>query len=1117
MTKRLVAAVAVLALLTAFTVPVFAQGSAESSVRGNLSGTVVDSSGALVTGAKVTITGATGNKSDNTNQEGQFLFPLLTPGFYSVKVEKGSFKTADVKGVEVVTGKTSNLRVGMVAGEQTDVVEVIGSAITVDPTSTTVAANLTDTFYNAVPVGRGVASLFYASPGVASGGGTGAANPSISGGTGLENNYVADGVSITDGGFGGIGVFSRVYGPLSTGINLSFVKEVQVKTGGFGAQEGKSTGGIVQIVTKSGSSAYHGSIGGYFAPQQFEAERKQPDDFGRFNLQGKTLHQANYDLDAEMSGYIPGFKNKLFFFGSFNPSFNRNYGQFAQFVAPADASSIQSLGNVDLNSNVYSYAGKLTFKVNDNHQFESSLFGDPTRTNTAPNGSYEISNHTGDDTLQYGTRNFVVRYNGAMTPSWLVNASWTWGHNGLKDTPAAPDVYSVTDLLQRNPDPTVPVRGTFFRQGLGYFENTTGNTYGLNLDTTKSFRFLGDHSLAVGYRFDRSHYDGTASRSGAFFPIPDTNQFGDAADVIYGDAPTAALVAGGNTNASFDLRNAAGLGCTVCPFLDVPALGGPTQVYVRMNRGTYAGNDFKTTSNYHTLFAQDAWSINKYVTINAGLRWEQQQVQGVTASYTFTDNWSPRLGIAVDPWGNRKTKIYANFGRYVEAMPLDIAIRSLSNEKDDILLAFAPVDDGLGNVLVAPDGQIQIATDPAHFITDPTGAHGGIPIPPFISAQSTTAFAPGTRSQYLDEYVVGFEHEFGNSGVIFTARYTDRRIKRIVEDMAALSPEAANSGLPQTYLIGNPSKTLDIFTNPQQFDFASALAGPGGTPTEDQSANGCGTPAAGFYAAATDSNGNPVTNAAGNNATCVVLGPYANGANPGDPVADGIADGFVNPVRVYKSMEFEVNKSFSKNWQLRANYRIAKLFGNYEGTFRNDNGQSDPNISSLFDFTQGDFNLLGAQFTPGVLNQDVRHLANGFVSYTFGNHYMKGLTMGTSVHFQTGIPINDLLAHPVYQNAGEIPSGGRGSLGRTQNWGQVDFHADYPIRLTERTKVRLAADLFNVTDMRTQLRVDQNEQRSLGVPNADFLKPTQGNAPALSVNPGFQRPFYARFGVKFEF
>ena len=125
-----------------------------------------------------------------------------------------------------------------------------------------------------------------------------------------------------------------------------------------------------------------------------------------------------------------------------------------------------------------------------------------------------------------------------------------------------------------------------------------------------------------------------------------------------------------------------------------------------------------------------------------------------------------------------------------------------------------------------------------------------------------------------------------------------------------------------------------------------------------------------------------MTDAAGNGSFCVSNAFDSTGTVQvaGLTGGDGIADGFVNPVRIYKSMEFEVNKSFSKNWQLRANYRIAKLFGNYEGTFRNDNGQSDPNISSLFDFTQGDFNLLGAQFTPGVLNQDVRHLANGYVA-----------------------------------------------------------------------------------------------------------------------------------------
>ena len=212
---------------------------------------------------------------------------------------------------------------------------------------------------------------------------------------------------------------------------------------------------------------------------------------------------------------------------------------------------------------------------------------------------------------------------------------------------------------------------------------------------------------------------------------------------------------------------------------------------------------------------------------------------------------------------------------------------------------------------------------------------------------------------------------------------------------------------------------------------------------------------------------------------------------------------------------------------MRANYRIAKLFGNYEGSYRNDNGQNDPNISSLFDFTRGDFNLLGQQFTPGVLNTDVRHLANGFVSYTFSK-YAKGLTMGSSVHFQTGIPINNLFAHPAYQNAGEIPfcadnttncASARGALGRTKDWGQVDYHVDYPIRITEGTRLRLGADLFNLANSKTLLRVDQNAQRSVGIGNADFGKPNGIGPSAVNgnSNPGYQRPFYARLSVKFEF
>jgi carboxypeptidase family protein len=1157
--RKLTAMIITLALVGAFGASALAQGSAESSVKGNLSGIISDSTGAIVPGAKVTLTGPEGVKSETSNQDGGFLFPLLTPGTYALKVEKGQFKTAEVKGVEVLTGKTSALRLSLQPGETTTVVEVTASALSVDVTSTSVAANLNDTFYSQVPVARGVTGLFYASPGVTSGGGTGAANPSISGGTGLENLYVADGVNITDGGFGGIGVFSRIYGSLGTGINLSFVKEVQVKTGGFEAQYGKSTGGIVQIVTKSGGNKFSGSVGAFFAPSSFEAERAQPDDFQaggggqQFNLAGKRLNQSNYDIDAEIGGYVPGYKDHLFFFGSFNPQWNTTEDQFAQFHNPqflgtngAAATYPSTLGTNDTGQRVYSYAAKLSWKLNDKHNLESSVFGDPTYGDFDPNGSLAIANHTGDNKLQFGTRNFVVRYNGTLSPSWLVNASWSWGHNNLSDTPAFPDIYSITDLTQRFPCNIVSsvvapppctaasnvIRGNNAGQGYGYFENTEGDNYGFNADTTKSFHFLGNHSVTAGYRFERSHYNGVKTRTGARYLSPTTDVTGAAtASDLYGLLPGDPLLNDLLTtpaNAEFQLRlrgNGSSLaGCTdpvTAATLVIPGLDGcgdgSTAVILRQVRGEFGNPNFVTQGDYHTVFAQDSWAINKYVTINAGLRWEQQRLAGVNNAYTFTDNWSPRVGISIDPWGNRKTKVYANFGRYNESIPLDLAIRSLSSEKDTATLQWLPPTDGAGHVVVNPDGTITPILDSAHLLNATLAG---------VGSSNGTGFAPGTRMEYLDEYVVGFEHEFGNSGVIFTARYTDRRIKRIVEDLAALSPEAANSGLAQQFLIGNPSASTDLFTNPQQVGFAANPV------TDFDPATGaytgapqpaCGAVAGGFYTGVTDSNGNFVTNSAGNNAVCIVPGPYANGANPGDLVSDGQPDGFVDPVRIYKSMEFEVNKSYSKGWQLRANYRIAKLFGNYEGSFRNDNNQDDPNISSLFDFTRGDFNLLGQQFVAGVLNQDVRHTVNGFVSYTFSNKWMKGLTIGTSTRFQTGTPISNFFAHPVYQNAGEIPfcadnttncTSARGSLGRTHNNGQVDVSADYPIRISEKYRIRLNAALFNITDLRTQLRVDQRAQVSLGVPNADFLKPVGGG---VSLNPGYQRPFYARFGVKLEF
>jgi hypothetical protein len=200
---------------------------------------------------------------------------------------------------------------------------------------------------------------------------------------------------------------------------------------------------------------------------------------------------------------------------------------------------------------------------------------------------------------------------------------------------------------------------------------------------------------------------------------------------------------------------------------------------------------------------------------------------------------------------------------------------------------------------------------------------------------------------------------------------------------------------------------------------------------------------------------------------------------------------------------------------MRANWRIAKLYGNFEGAFRNDNGQSDPSISSLFDFTPGEFNLLGDQFKPGVLNTDRRHIVNAFFSYYVDHTKLKGLTIGTGINLQSGTPINDLKAHPIYLNQGEVPVGGRGSEGRTPFLGTVDAHLDYAHPIGERMNFHVGIDLFNIANARRSTFVNQFEDLAFGVPNADFLKPS--NIITNNLGDGFQTPFNARIMLKFVF
>lgn len=1077
-----------------------------SATQGGLGGVITDKSGALVPGAKVTVSGDADKRTVTTDDNGRFTVGSLTPGLYTITVEKSGFKNEQAKKIEVVINRLSTIDLVLNPGAADQTVEVDASATQLDTGSTALGSDLTNTFYEQVPVARNVGSLFYTAPGVADGGGTGTANPSIGGSTGLENQYVADGVSIGDAGYGGLGVYSPSYGSLGTGINLSFIQEVQVKTGAFEPKYGKANGGIVQIVTKSGGSKYHGAITSYFSPENFSATQLYSDTV-RVGIDpvtgldrtaykhGDVLSQPAYDGSVELGGYIPIKKNhdRLFFFGAYNPSLNQ-----VNYIAPDTEFSSAVFAHGPFTSSVLAnnWAGKLTYKLNEGTSFDVSAFGDPSRSNYAFNAevtdpaafnplvNFQAKNETAFSRWNYGSRSVVARMTSAISPTTLVNISASAKTSHFKESGFA-DLYQITDKTT----------GSTRYQGLGEYQNPNTHDYGFSIDAQKTVHALGAHTFSIGWSFERTIYDSNRDYSGDRFVLP----------AAVGTAPggNPSLV-GQTTGAAFYLANApvstdptkdSCLGNTQrCPIY--AATG--TQVYLRQVRGILSSSAVSSSEGYHVLYGNDNWSIGRHITFNLGLRWEEEQLNGPNQQYTFVDNWSPRLGVNVDPFGDRKSKVFFNWGRYTQALPTDAAIREL-NQEEDFQARWAAPANADGTLATNPDGTITPIIDSAHLLNGQ--AHTGYLNTAIVANPSTPElFAPGTKLNYEEEYVAGVEHEFAG-GFVVSARYTDRRLKRIVEDMGGASPEGANGGtltdgsgkvsaIPQVFVIGNPNPSADYFVNEQEVKYTGA------TPAQ------CNLD----YGAQQDSLFNDLGSACTTN-----YGVDANG-NPlpgfaGYPAPDGKPDGFAQPVRHYQALEIEANKNFSHNFLLRINYRFAKLNGNYEGLFRNDNGQSDPGISSLFDFTTGVLGLLGAQFQSGPLNTDRRDVGNLYGSYTVPRGYMRKLSIGTGLRGQSGTPINRLVSHPVYQNVGEIPIGGRGIGGRLPSTLQLDMHLDYPVSLGEKGAIKLAFDMFNVTDSRFTTNSNQYLDRGFQI----------GPDPTYGYPNTFQRAFYGRGSVRWEF
>ncbi|MEK7856607.1 MAG: hypothetical protein AAB288_10995, partial [Acidobacteriota bacterium] len=223
--------------------------------------------------------------------------------------------------------------------------------------------------------------------------------------------------------------------------------------------------------------------------------------------------------------------------------------------------------------------------------------------------------------------------------------------------------------------------------------------------------------------------------------------------------------------------------------------------------------------------------------------------------------------------------------------------------------------------------------------------------------------------------------------------------------------------------------------------------------------------------------------------------------------------------RYYRGLEFTLNKRFSDNFAFNSSYVLSSLIGNYEGLFRNDNGQADPNITSLFDLVS----LLGNAY--GRLPNDRPHQLKFNGSYETPWKVM----LSANFYVQSGTPFSQLVPHEVYGNnegfgvqrgTAIIPDLGANSFGVSSAVGKsrspttynLDVGVYYPIKLSENMQLRFTADWFNVTNTQRAVTLDQTFTINSGVAGI----PPVSN-PFYGTGLVFQYPSALRLGAKFSF
>ncbi len=665
---------------------------------GAIEGTVEDTTGAVVAGATVDVKNVDTNfvRTGVTDVAGRFVFLQLPPGRYAVTVSLTGFATLVQENLNLTVGRTIALYPRLKVSDLQETITVTGSA-TVDVTRTATSSTLDENTVATTPIlGRKFEDLLTLTPGVSVVQGPDGDSTTFQGQRGIFNNISLDGGDYNNGFFG-----EQVGGQrASIDITLEAVKEFQVIAAGANAEFGRTAGGVVNVVTKSGTNDLHGSL---FHFQRLEQLTWDASDGTKL----EDFHREQFG--GTLGGPIK--KDKMFFFLALE-HIGSNYKR-PNLSVPIQGSAPCPVANPTLAAN--------EALINSNADCQRlALLGFFRSTRNQEEGL--PIEHPVSDTALLLKWDWVINSKNNLSASWNYNQSKnenqtfdvaTYGNsaNGFEgsDVDGTPSRINVANLnlftglsasklnelhftysRETRPRAAVPSNipadtamgfGTTFRFGSPFFLQPAVDELIWRTQLKDNFSIIsGGHTVKVGGEWMHTLNDQVFR---GFF----TGRyiFDSVTGFLRYASPSAPGGYGPKTVACSDGSYVTYP--TACPAGSSP-VGGPLLLYLqgagRTGLATDAAGASRITNDELSLFVQDSWKVRPTLTVNYGLRWDAQlmpeTVDPSTTAYgqflddpnfpsdgTIPDQWGmlqPRLGFSWDVKGNQKAVLRGSAGVY---------------------------------------------------------------------------------------------------------------------------------------------------------------------------------------------------------------------------------------------------------------------------------------------------------------------------------------------------------------------------------------------------------------------------------------------------------------------